>query len=158
MRRDHQLATIGQRKQSAAEFLNCGRLSGQASGRCGPQSNDQSGSDQTSFDVIPPPALFDLVIIGTFVQTAFAPDLEFEMFDRIGDENGTPVETRIANCLVQDATRGTHKRMTGEVFIISGLFTDHHQFRRLRSFARHDLGGIPVQRTASALRLGAAES
>jgi hypothetical protein len=116
------------------------------------------GPDEVSLDLVPPFAALDFIAVRTFVQTALSADFEFKVLHGVGDEYCRTVESRIVDCAIENPARGTDEGVTSEVFVISGLLSDHHQRGVLRPFARHNLGRILVQWTAGALRFCPAKS
>ena len=78
-----------------------------------PERDDDRRPDQRSLGVEPDPAAFDLVIVGTLVQAAFAAHLVLEMLDRVGDEGLLARDAGVAQRLVQNAAGGPDKRFAG---------------------------------------------
>ncbi|WP_423905845.1 hypothetical protein [Caballeronia sp.] len=52
---------------------------------------------------------------------------------------------------VQQGVSKTDKRLTSQFFLIAGLFSDHHQWRSMRTRTRNGLRRRLPQRAASAL-------
>src|SRR5579863_6987591 len=139
MRCNDQFRTVAEGEQISTKLLNGYAFSRQTAGRCGAECNDQFGPDQSPLNVIPPLAARDFVTVRTFVQSAFAADFEFEMLDRVGNEDGSAVEPGISDRAIQDSPSRAYKGMTREVFIISRLLPYHHKPCRLWTLPRHDL-------------------
>ena len=104
--------------------------------------------------VEPDLATLDLVIVRPLVQPALAAHLMLEMLDRIGDESLLAGNAGVLERGIEDAAGRADERLAGEVFLVARLFADQHEIGPARAFARHRLGGIPIERATPAIGLG----
>src|SRR5262249_13547092 len=118
----------------------------------GSERDDELRFDQRALEIVPPSAALDLIGIRPLVQPAFSALLELEMLHRIGDEYLRAIEPRIHECAVEHATGRSDEWLAGEVLVVARLLADEHQWRRGRSFAGDDLGGVAIKRTPGTLR------
>ncbi len=71
------------------------------------------------------------------MHAPFAARLEFEMLHGIGDICLIPVQPGVVQHPVQQLSGRSNEGAAGNIFLISRLFTDNHQSRIGRSFARY---------------------
>jgi len=64
----------------------------------------------------------------------------FEMFYRISDINVFAIDPGFCQRAVHDFAGGTDEGFSDNIFVISGLFADQHDWHLLRSFAKNRLG------------------
>ena len=59
-------------------------------------------------------------------------------------------DMKIYERTIKQLARRPHKGLTGEVFLVAGLFGDQHDPGLLRAFAEHGLGGVFPERAGAA--------
>jgi hypothetical protein len=74
------------------------------------------------------------------MESAFAPQLPFEMFHCIRHIHLSSVDSRFLESAIHNLTGWTDKRFSGDIFVIARLFSDEHNARGFRSFAKYCLG------------------
>jgi len=70
----------------------------------------------------PPSALIDLIAIGAFVQTPFAPRFVLEVFDRVCEIDFCPIDADRRQGAIEEFAGGAYKDVTSNVFLIARLF------------------------------------
>ena len=84
------------------------------------------------------------------MKASFAAPYPFEMFDRVGHVNLLARNSCFNQGLVKQTPRWPDEGSALPIFLVSGLLSDKHEVRPLRSFAEDRLGGVLVKITASA--------
>jgi hypothetical protein len=74
-------------------------------------------------------------------EPEFSPLDELEVSYRIGDIGLGAFDACVVKCAIQNAARRAHKRLSGNVVFVAGLFADKHRWSRYRSSAEHGLRG-----------------
>src|SRR3546814_2328887 len=101
------LRPVGQLLNLVTQFSNRDGLTQNCpSSRCS-KRNGQRETDDCPRLVQPPSAGFDFTGIGLGMQPSFAPLFEFELFDRIGDIDLRPVDSRLAERTEQPDRKST---------------------------------------------------
>src|SRR5262249_35495338 len=113
--------TVRRRKNLTAHLADGQRFAGEAARSADAEGDKKFGFDDLAFEVEPPFATFDLVLIGTLVQTTLAARLELEVLHRVGDESVIAVDAGLSQRAVKHDACGSHKRMTSKVFFVAGL-------------------------------------
>lgn len=103
-------------------------------------------------------AAVNLIGSGPFVQAALATLLEFKMLHCVGNIGLSTVDAGIDKRLGEHTASWANKWSATPVFLIPGLLSDQQQSGPRRTFARHDLCRVPVERTTLARRFGIAQS
>src|SRR4051812_10957184 len=67
------------------------------------------------------------------------------MLDRVRHIDLIAVDPGLVERLVEHASRGTHERMPGDVFLVSRLLADEHHFGARPTFAEHRLRCVAPQ-------------
>ena len=116
-----------------------------------PSATTSSGL-MSALMLLPPAAAVDLIGIRLLVQPTLAALLEFEMLHRIGDEDFAAVEPRLGDGAVEHAASGADEGPAFQVFFIARLLAYHHHPSARRTFARHHLSRVLIERAARALR------
>jgi hypothetical protein len=107
---------------------------------------DEFGSYQRSLLIEPPAATIDLVGVRALVQTTLATVLEFEVLDRIGNEELDAVKTGVSDRAVEDAASRANERPTAQILVIAGLFPDEHDASVARALSGNNLCGMLIKR------------
>ena len=107
------------------------------------------GGDLT---IEPPSARLDLAAVWRFVQPPSAARFALEMLHRICQVDRAAFDADLEQRAIQHHSGRSDKRPPGEVFFVARLFADHHQCRRRRSLAKNRPTGLPIERTARAVR------
>jgi hypothetical protein len=118
---------------------------------------DEIGPYEGSLLIEPPPATINLVGVRALVQPAFATHLEFEVLDRVGDEDPDLVKAGLSDRAVEDAASRSNKGATAQIFVIAGLLPDEHDASIERSLSGNDLSGMLIERAARTVRFCAAK-
>jgi hypothetical protein len=119
--------------------------------------NDEIGPDHGSFLIEPPTAAINLVGVRTLVQAPLAALLEFEMFDRIGDEKLDSIKAGVGGRAVENAAGRPDEGMAAQIFLIARLFPDKHDAGVVRPLPGNNLGGVLIERTARTVRFCTAQ-
>src|SRR5262249_47489882 len=85
------------------------------------------------------------------VNAALPTRLPLEVFDRVRDVHLVAVDAGFVECLVEHASRGTDKRMTCGVFLVTRLLTDEHHLRTNGTFTEHRLRCVAPQLATATL-------
>ena len=116
------------------------------------QHNDQRRRDPV--DLLRKPGTTSPYFGGTgrLVEAAFVQlNLrKLEMLDRVGEVHFSPIDSRLFKRRIQQLAGGPDKRMTGQVFAITGRLTHEHQGSLGGSFTENGLGSLEVERTSMA--------
>jgi hypothetical protein len=84
------------------------------------------------------------------MDPAFAPFLEFEVFDDVGDVYGGSIDAGLAQGAIEELACGTNKGKTLEIFFVTGLFANEHHAGGTRPKARHGLSSMQIEITGFA--------
>jgi hypothetical protein len=84
------------------------------------------------------------------MDAAFAPFLEFEVFDDVGDVYGGSIDAGLAQGAIEELARGTNKGKTLKIFFVAGLFANEHDARGTRPKAGHRLSCMQIEITGFA--------
>ena len=76
------------------------------------------------------------------------------MFDHIGDIGLRTIYTSFLEGTIKQASSRPNKGFSGEIFVITRLFTDEQHYRTAAAFAKNSLGRSFVQMTRSAIGRG----
>jgi hypothetical protein len=133
----------GHRRSSNAP--NDSRTAQHATRRSRSERDDHLGLDDCSLQVLPPAATVDLVGIWPFVEPALATHFMFEVLHGVGDKHRFSIDARVGESPVQHASRRANERQSGEVFLITRLFTDQHHRRVSGAFSRNRLSCLLVK-------------
>lgn len=118
------------------------------------QRNDRRRPYYRPLMIEPPFATLDLIGIRPLVQPTLASCLEFEVLDRVGDENVRAGNSRPRQRLIEDATGGPNEGLSGDVFLVARLFSNQHKLGTTPSFARHNLSRESIEWAARAVGFG----
>ena len=106
----------------------------------------------------------DLLHARLLVNAELSSWLPFKVFHRVGDIDLLPIDLHFLQTSIQKLSRGSNERPSLFVFVVTGLFTDHHDgnFRRscLRArlqFSKNSLCGITVEFASMACLNGIAQ-
>jgi hypothetical protein len=109
------------------------------------ERNEHVRSDESQLGVEPRPARGELRRVGLVVDPALAARLPLEVLDRVRDVHLTAIDAGFLECFVEHAAGGPDERMTGDVFLVTGLLADEHYLRRCRAFTEHGLRCVAPQ-------------
>ena len=84
------------------------------------------------------------------MKAAFAGGLPLKVLDGVGHVDRLAIDARLDQCLVEQASGGSDKRMALEVLFIAGLLADHHYAGVSRAFTKNGLRPELVQVTSPA--------
>ena len=112
--------------------------------RCA-QAHDDPRLDQRNLGLEPRTARVDLRRIRFLMDPAFAPFLEFEVFDDVRDVYRSSVDAGLTQRAIKELASGTHKGKTLKIFIVTGLFADEYDAGSTRPNARHGLSSMQVE-------------
>src|SRR3954447_21260022 len=115
---------IRQLMRFAAQARDRDNAAEQAARRRRAERDDGGWLHQRALLVEPPAASLDLIGIRALVQAPLAALLKLEMLHRIGDEGLIAGNAGRRQRLVQNAARGSDKRLAGQVFLVAGLLPD----------------------------------
>ena len=90
------------------------------------QAHDDSRLDQRNLGLEPRTARVNLPRVRFLMDPAFAPFLEFEMLDDVGDIYGGSVDAGLGQGAIEQFASRTHKGNTLKVFVIAGLFANEY--------------------------------
>ena len=79
---------------------------------------------------------------------------KFEVFHGVRDVDLFAIEPGFLHRFIQQPPGRPDERMSLAILFVAGHFADHHDSGIRRSFAEHDLRGVPVQVAAAALGRG----
>src|SRR6185437_13994942 len=150
-------ATIGHLNSFAADLADSHRLAHQTTHRGGSECDHDLRLEDGALKVEPPAAALDLVRVRLLVQPPFAARREFEMLDRVGDEDLFAVDAGLRDRLAEHAPGGADEGRAGDIFFVTGLLADQHDTRLGRAFARHDLRRVSIEWATRALGLFGAQ-
>jgi hypothetical protein len=150
---DDKLGTVCQLDRRAAHFGNGHGFAGEAARGGDSERDDGRRLDQVALAFEPDLAALDLVIVGPLVQPPLAAHLVLEMLDRVGDESVFPRDAGVFKGGVENAPGRPYEWLSRQVLFVAGLFADQHEIGLLRTFARHRLVGVAIERTSLALGL-----
>lgn len=111
----------------------------------GAKAYDNSRFQAGDFGFEPGAARVDFPGAWFLVNATLSARLPFEMLYSIRHVDFCPVNSGCSESFVQQFTGGADERPPGEIFLISGLLADHHDFRPRGAFAEDDLCGVPPQ-------------
>src|SRR5262245_26942977 len=109
MDRHHQSGAVSKRADFATQLRDGDIAPNETARGRRAERHDESGLDRLALDLAPPAAVLDLEGIGFLVQSSLAAWLEFEMLDRIGDEDRLAVQPRFRNRAVEHPSCGADK-------------------------------------------------
>ena len=107
--------------------------------RGGAETHDHFGLESGNFGFEPRTAGSDFGGVGLFVDAALAAGLPLEMFYGVGDVDFLAVDAGFDEGGVEELSRGSDEGTALEVFLISRLFADEHDFRVVLAFAEDGL-------------------
>src|SRR5690349_21040729 len=116
------------------------------------EANDNLWLDEPDFLVEPGMTRPHLGVVRLLVdaaRTLLAP-LPLEVLHRVRDVHIPAIDACFLEGPIEESARWADKRMTGAIFLISGLFTDQHDPGLLRPFAKNRLRADRPQMTATA--------
>src|SRR5690242_15295116 len=76
------------------------------------------------------------------------------MLDCIGNESVLARDPGVFERGVKNAPCWPDERLARQIFLVAGLFAHQHELGLFRTFTRHRLSGVAVERTTPALALG----
>jgi hypothetical protein len=91
------------------------------------------------------------------VQAALATQLEFEVFDGIGDEDLDPIKASVSDRAVENAASRPNEGATAQILVIAGLFPGEHDPSVDRPLSGNNLSSVLIERTARTIRFCAAK-
>lgn len=150
MKRHHSLHAVEKIQPLPALAAERQSFAGKRMSRGRPQGDDENRLNNRHLALEPPAALLDLIAIRPLMQPPFAPRLVFEMLDRIGDIDRTPIEACFHKCAIEHGAGRPDKGMALNVFLIARLFADENERRRGIAFAEDGLRRVLVKWTALA--------
>src|SRR2546428_14122853 len=100
----------------------------------------------------PQAARGDLAAIRLLVQATLAGRTPFEVFDGVGEEDSVSVDASVRESLVEDASRWSDERLTGEVLPVARLLSADHDLPGPPALAAHGLGPFLPEGPRSARR------
>jgi hypothetical protein len=107
--------------------------------RSSAQANDDLRADLCQFGLQPWETRVDLARRRFLVDAALAPFFELKVLDGIRQVKIGAIQIGIVEGPVEQTSRRSHERLTGQVFFIAGLFSDQEGARPRRSRAQHRL-------------------
>jgi len=122
----------------------------QCLGGGGPKADNDLRPHRIYFFIEPRSTGGDFSGAGFFVNSTLAPRLPFEMFYRICEINICAIDPRRPKSPIQDFPRRAHKRTSLKIFVIAGLFPDHHDLPTRLAFTKDRLRPAHPQVTAAA--------
>jgi len=79
----------------------------------------------------------DLAFVRLLVNAPLAARLELEMFDGVGDVRLCARDAGLLQRAIEQLARRTYEGFTGQVFTVTGLFTDHDYVRGRAAFTEN---------------------
>jgi hypothetical protein len=80
------------------------------------------------------------------------------MFDDVGDVGPRSIDAGLGEAAVEQLSRGSDKRVTGNVLRITRLLADQHNERPVGALTEHGPGSVPIQPASSAMGRGLAQA
>lgn len=142
-------AVAGEAEVSAEEGLGGG----------GAEGDDDAWLEEAEFFDEPGAAGGDFGPVGFGVEAAFAAGSggPFKMFDGVGEVDSGAVDACGVEGFIEEATGGSNEGLTGEVFVVTGLFADEDEGRGGGTLAEDDVCGVAVEGAAVAFLGGFGE-
>ena len=132
---------------STSHLIESDSLAEDGLGGCDTKADDDARLDNLCLGFQPRPTRRNLRGRRFFVFAALTLRFPFEMLHRVGDIQVSPGEAGFFESLVQNLPRRSYERVTGKIFLISGLFADQHDGRLMGSFSKDRLSGVFVEIT-----------
>ncbi len=92
----------------------------------------------------------DLIEVGVLVKAVFSFWDELKMLHSIGEVGFATLDARSLKSAVEELAGRSHEGAAEEVFLVSGLFANDHDFRIGWAFAHHGAGGGGMKRAGLA--------
>jgi hypothetical protein len=132
---------------SQAELRSEQRLPGRRA-----EHDDHLRVDELELGVEPLLARHDLPPVRLVVEAALAACLPLEVLDRVREIHVAPLDLRVGERLVEDASGRSDERVAGEVLAVAGLLAHQHHAGRRRAFPEHGLRRPTVEIAGFAVR------
>lgn len=130
-------------------------------GSYGSEADDEFRTDGFDLGFEPRAAGVDFFHAGFLMDAEFAAGFPFEVFDGVGDVDLAAIDAGVFEALVEEFSSGADERSSLLVFLVTGLFADHHDvgadvggFGFSFEFTEDCLGGVAIEVAAMAVLNG----
>ena len=106
------------------------------------QANDEAGPQRLYFRHEPRTARSNFLNVRLLMDSALAARFKLEVLHSICDVDLLTVNARTFERHAENTSRGSYKRMAGEVFLVPGLFSHQHQPQALTALSEDSLGPV----------------